>query len=144
MTKTQISRRIRNRIDEYLFDDSGVSPNGTAIYTLSDPRDIRLVRYVGQTASPHRRFMQHIDSAKLWLPDETPWEMTPAKLRPLYEWIRELYRDEFRVPVMVIVAWTECRDALLEERNYIYRCLRDELPLLNWERELLGQQKCLI
>ena len=76
-----------------------------AIYTLADPRELRRVRYVGQTSSPRR----------------------------LYEWIRELYLDEHRMPVMAVIAWTDFRHARIEEHNRIGEFLAQGLPLLNVE-----------
>jgi hypothetical protein len=115
-----------------------------AIYTLSDPRDLRLVRYVGQTRSPRRRFMQHVNTARLWLPEQRPWWVKSPKMRPLYEWIRELYLDERRLPVMTVLAWTEARHARLEERNRICEYLGHQLPLLNRESETIGNQALLL
>jgi hypothetical protein len=145
LTKAQLTRHFRSHIGIQLYDDSGVSPSGTAIYFLSDPRDIREVRYVGQTSAPRRRFLQHLNTARLWLPDETPWWVKSPKLRPLYEWIRELYRDELRLPTMVISAWAEtAAEARLAERTRIFECLKLRLPLLNVETEILGRQLPLV
>jgi hypothetical protein len=128
-----------------LYDDSGVDARGTAIYVLSDPRDIRGVRYVGLTHAPRRRFLQHLNTARLWMPDDTPWWVRSPKLRPLYEWIRELYRDDCRLPVMLITTWVETETgARVEERARIYECLEKKLRLLNVETEILGRQIPLI
>jgi hypothetical protein len=141
----QLGRHFRSRVGALLNDESGVAPRGTAIYSLSDPRAIRQVRYVGQTNAPRRRFLQHLGTARLWLPDETPWWVKSPKLRPLSEWIRELYRDEHRLPVMVITAWVETvSDARVAERTRIYECLESRLQLLNVETEILGRQIPLI
>jgi hypothetical protein len=145
VTKAQVGRHFRRHIGMHLYDDSGVDPRGTAVYSLSDPRDIREVRYIGQTNTPRRRFLQHLNTAKLWLPDETPWWVKSPKLRPLYHWIRELYRDERRLPVMVVTAWVETvSDARLAERSRIYECLEKRVQLLNVETEILGRQIPLI
>jgi hypothetical protein len=118
---------------------------GIAIYSLSDPRDIRDVRYVGQSADPRRRFMQHLNAAKLWLPDERPWWVKSPKLRPLYNWIRDLYRDELRMPTMVVSAWlATAAEARVAERTRIFECLAQKLPLLNVETEILGRQTALL
>src|SRR4051794_37585814 len=74
------TREIRRRLPALRFDDSGDEPSAFAVYTLTDPRDIRLVRYVGQTANPSRRHAQHVAAARLWLPDTTPWWITRPKL----------------------------------------------------------------
>jgi hypothetical protein len=134
LTKAQLARYIRGHVDVQLYDDSGVLPQSIAIYSLSDPRDIRCVRYVGQTTLPTRRFLQHLNTARLWLPEERPWWVKSPKLRPLYNWIRELYRDELRLPTMVISAWVNAAsDARLAERVRIFECLAKSLPLLNVE-----------
>jgi hypothetical protein len=140
-TQAQLGRHIRRHVHTQFYDDSGVAPLGTAIYSLSDPRDIRQVRYVGQTNAPKRRFLQHLNTAKLWLPDEMPWWVKSLQLRPLYEWIRDIYRDERRLPVMVVTAWVETVSAArVAERTRICECLEKRLPLLNVEAEILGRQ----
>ena len=141
LTRFELARHIRRHIAAELYDESGVPPAGIAIYALSDPRDLRRLRYVGQTINPSRRFLQHLSTARLWLPDDRPWWIKSPKLRPLYLWIRDLYRDEFRMPTMVISGWVEgLRDARLAERSRIYECLARQLPLLNVETENLGRQ----
>jgi hypothetical protein len=143
--KTGIVQRVRRHIRAQLYDDSGDNPRGIAIYTLSDPRSIREVRYVGQTRSPARRFAQHLNTARLWLPDELPWWVESPKLRPLYTWIRELYADGHRMPVMMITAWAgSVGEARVQERARIVECLAGRLKILNIEREILGKQGQLI
>ena len=144
-TKAWVGQHCRRHVGMHLYDDSGAVPRGTAIYCLSDPRDVREVRYVGQTNLPRRRFLQHLNTAKLWLPDETPWWVKSPRMRPLYGWIRELYRDGRRLPVMVVCAWVETvSDARVAERSRIYECLENRLQLLNVESEILGRQIPLI
>jgi hypothetical protein len=138
ITPAQLARQIRLRLRAQLYDDSGDAPEGTAIYSLSDPRDIRQIRYIGQTAAPRRRFLQHLSTARLWLPEETPWWVKSPRLRPLYQWIRELYQDEGRLPVMVISAWVAATEARVAEQRQIRACLARHLPLLNVERERVG------
>jgi hypothetical protein len=136
---------VRRHIRAELYDDSGDNARGIAIYTLSDPRSIRDVRYVGQTRSPARRFAQHLNTARLWLPDELPWWVESPKLRPLYTWIRALYSDGQRMPVMVVTAWTgSVGQARVLERARIVECLESRLEILNVEREILGRQGQLI
>lgn len=128
-----------------MLDVSGTEPGGFAIYTLSDPRDLRHVRYVGQTRLPRRRLLQHLNSARLWLPDEVPWWFTAPELRPLYEWIRELHRDAYRLPAMLVTEWTSSAAAArLAERELILSHLRHNHELLNVERELLGARAVLL
>ena len=83
----------------HIYDEVGGLEGATAVYTLADPRDTRCPRYVGQTRDVRRRFMQHVHTARLWLPDDVPWWVRSPKHRPLYEWIRALYRDGGRLPV---------------------------------------------
>jgi hypothetical protein len=79
------------------------------------------------------------------MPDDKPWWVKFPKMRPLSEWIRELYRDELRLPVMVISAWMPTvSSARVAERSQIYECLEKRLRLLNVESEMLGRQLALI
>ena len=122
-----LQRSLRRRLPHHLYDESGVAPGGTAIYSLADPRDVRVSRYVGQTA----HLMQHVRTARLWLPDETVWWVRVPRLRPLYLWIRELYGEEARLPVMVVHGWVDAQQARLAEEDLIRDCLERQLPLLN-------------
>jgi hypothetical protein len=141
LTKAQLARQIRDHVASQLYDDSGSSAEGTAIYALSDPREIRRLRYIGQSKAPRRRLLQHLAAARLWMPDELPWWIKSPKLLPLYTWIRELHRDEYRLPVMVISSWAATApEARLAERLKIYEGLSQQLPLLNIEAQILGQQ----
>jgi hypothetical protein len=133
--KAELARLARYRCAAHILDHSRADPNGAAIYTLSDPRDLYLVRYVGQTRAPRARYLQHVSAAKLWMPDERPWWIKSPQQRPLYHWIRDLYNDEKRLPMMVVVAWTAACDAITEERHHIANCLQQGLPLLNREAE---------
>lgn len=145
LTEAQLARRIREHVKRELYDDSGLEPCGTALYSLADPRELRLTRYVGQSGSPRRRFAQHLRTARLWMPDELPWWIAQPKLRPLYEWLRELHRDGGRLPTMVIHSWVHTPQAArLAERARIYELLANRLPLLNVEREFLGGQMPLL
>ena len=134
-SKIRVARLIRSARNTHIVDESGSEPSEVAIYTLSDPRDVRQVRYVGQTRSPRSRFSQHLNTARLWLPDDLPWWVARPQLRPLYHWIRELYQDECRLPMMFIMAWTPARQARTAERVHICECLGQQLPLLNFEAE---------
>ncbi len=139
-----MTRYLRARLVAHYCDDSGVAAHGIAIYTLSDPRDLRAIRYVGQSAAPRRRLGQHLSAARLWLPEGTPWWVKSQRLRPLYEWMRELFADEGRLPVMEVRAWVPASQARGAERLHIYECLQQQLPLLNFESELLRRQLLLI
>jgi hypothetical protein len=140
-SRAELGRRFRAHVDAQLYDDSGCAALGTAIYSLSDPRDLRQVRYVGQSSAPRRRLLQHLNNAMLWMPDELPWWVRSPKLRPLSDWIRTLYQDELRLPVMVISTWVgTAAEARRAERARIYECLASRLPLLNVETEILGRQ----
>jgi hypothetical protein len=145
LTKAELARRLRHHVERELYDDSGLLPAGTAIYSLTDPRDLSLTRYIGQTSAPRRRFLQHLSTARLWLPQELPWWVTQPRLRPLYEWLRELYGQEQRLPTMIIHTWVETtQGARQAERARIAAALAHDLPLLNIERELLGRQMALL
>lgn len=135
---------LRARLDAQVYDDSGVGRGEVAIYALSDPRDLRQIRYVGQTRAPRRRLRQHLSTARLWLPEQAPWWVRSPRLRPLYAWIRDLYRDGERLPVMVICAWVEATQARTAEREHICACLERQLPLLNVEGELAQRQRLLL
>ena len=141
---SDLVRLVRSRSASHIVDLSGTEHNDAAIYTLSDPREIRVVRYVGQTACPRRRFLQHLAAARLWLPDEIPWWIKRPEMRSLYQWIRELYLDERRLPLMVVTAWAQAADALAQERALICEHLRRESPLLNRESETFKRQPILI
>ena len=86
-----------------------------------------------------------MNHAQLWLPDELPWWVKAPKLRPLYTWIRALYVDGHRLPVMIVNTWhatmVQARDA---ERARIFYCLAEGFSLLNVESEILKQQIPLI
>lgn len=115
----------------HLYDESGMAPQGVAIYSLADPRAARTSRYVGQTARPLTRLVQHVRTARLELPDEVPWWVRKPQLRPLYSWIRELHAQERRLPVMLVHAWVPAEEAHRAERELIRTALEQHLPLLN-------------
>jgi hypothetical protein len=145
VTKVELARYVRGHTRMNLFDESGVSATQVAIYGLSDPRDIRDVRYVGQTAAPGSRFSQHLHTARLWLPGALPWWVKSPKLRPLYGWIRALYSDDRRLPVMVITGWSVTRkEARSAERARIVECLKEGRDLFNVEKEVLGPTLLLL
>lgn len=147
LDRRQLARLLRLRMPDLLLDESGGpgESGAFALYTLSDPRDLRDVRYVGQTRSPQRRLLQHIHTARLWMPDELPWWVGEPKLRPLYDWIRALHRNEYRLPVMLVTAWTDsARAARLAERELILAHLNRRQPLFNVEREILARQVPLL
>jgi len=141
LNELEMSRRIRDHVRCELYDDSRSEPAGTALYSLADPRDLRLTRYIGQTSSPRRRFLQHLRTARLWVPDEKPWWVREPRLRPLYEWIRDIHAQGGRLPTMIVHDWLASPQAARQaERARIYELLTRELPLLNVESEFLGRQ----
>ncbi|MEO8754118.1 MAG: hypothetical protein ABI624_15725 [Casimicrobiaceae bacterium] len=141
-----LKRHLRQRAAQLLIDESAAAARaGTAIYALTDPRDVRTPRYIGQTRSPQRRLLQHIAQARLWLPDERPWWIKEPRLRPLYEWLRELHQDDGRLPAMVVSEWVpEGTNARAIERARILDGLARNWPLLNYEQEVLGRQFALL
>lgn len=145
LTRAHLARLIRSHARAELYDESGGNAAGTAIYTLSDPGDLLAVRYVGQTGAPKRRFRQHLNCARLWLPDELPWWVKSPRLRPLYVWIRKLYRDSGRLPTMIVREWLQTASQVrAAERARICECLSQRVPLLNYEADLLERQLRLL
>jgi hypothetical protein len=149
LSKASLSRRLSRHVELAMYDDSanelGGASGGVAIYKLVDPRDLRQTRYIGQTAQPRRRFLQHLNTARLWFPEERPWWVKSPRLRPLYTWIRDLYADELRLPTMIVCGWAETSAAArLQERMQIVECLTNRLPLLNVESERMAQQLPLL
>jgi hypothetical protein len=141
----ELARFIRRRLPAQLYHESDAVRAGFAIYCLADPRDLRAVRYVGQTRAPQRRYLQHLNTARLWQPDETPWWIQQPRLRPLYDWIRALHREDYRLPVMVISSWVKSPvEARRAERARIFECLQERHALLNVETEILGRQLTLL
>jgi len=69
LTRGELASYLHGHTRTNLYDESGVSEARVAIYCLSDPRDIRDVRYIGQTCAPRIRFLQHVNAARLWLPE---------------------------------------------------------------------------
>lgn len=145
ISKIELARQIRTHVAAQFYDDSGLPPRGCAIYALADPRDLRDVRYVGRASVPKRRFLQHLNTAMLWVPDELPWWIKAPKMRPLSAWIRELYRDEYRLPAMIVTDWTATlSEAKIAERAKIHDGLARRLQLLNVEAQILGRQLPLL
>jgi hypothetical protein len=141
--REDVARDVRRRVPQLLCDLSGAPPGGVAIYSLSDPRELRAARYIGRTCTPRRRLLQHVGTARLWLPDALPWWVSSPKLRPLYMWLRQLYADGGRLPVLVVHEWVAEQDAPCAERRHIFECLGQGLELLNFEAELLRRQLVL-
>ncbi len=159
MPRAQLMQQLRAAARSQIHGADGRAAGWTAIYTLADPRDVRCARYVGQTRDPRRRFVQHVHTARLWLPDdaaqcrepssgviaETPWWVPSPKHRPLYTWIRALHRDGGRLPFMWIEEWAEPgTNRLAAERAAIMRLLTLGADLLNAEAGLLGAQLSLL
>jgi hypothetical protein len=66
-------------------------------------------------------------------------------MRPLSAWVRELYRDEYRLPVMIVTDWiATLPEAKVAERAQIYDALARRLQLLNVEAQILGRQMPLL
>jgi len=139
-TPALIARRVRRELPFLLSEPPGEGEDAIALYTLADPRDVRCVRYVGQTRAPRRRYLQHVRTARLWLTADTPWWVRLPRLRTLYVWIRELYADERRLPFMLVMDWCAPEaQARARERQLIAELARRGLPLLNIEAERLRQ-----
>jgi hypothetical protein len=139
-TQALIARRVRRELPFLISDDSPAGCGEFALYTLADPRDVRGVRYVGQTRAPRRRYLQHVRSARLWLAAERPWWIQLPRLRALYVWIRELYADERRLPFMLVREWCASEaEARARERGLITELAARGLPILNVEAGRLRQ-----
>jgi len=137
-TQALIARRVRRELPFLLSEPAGAADGAVALYTLADPRDVRCGRYVGQTRAPRRRYLQHVRTARLWLTADTPWWVRLPRLRTLYVWIRELYADERRLPVMLVTEWCALEsEARTQERQLIAELALRGLPLLNIEAERL-------
>lgn len=132
--RSEVARRARRAARSQIYDEGAQLEGATAIYTLADPRDARCPRYVGQTCDLRRRFLQHVQTARLWLPDEIPWWVRSPKHRPLYAWIRALYREGGRLPFMWVTEWVAPgSDPLVAERAAILSLLAQGARLLNVE-----------
>jgi hypothetical protein len=141
----RLMQQLRAAARSHIHGANEAPAGWTAVYTLADPRDLRRARYVGQTRQPRRRFTQHLHTARLWLPDATPWWVGSPQHRPLYTWIRALHRDGGRLPFMWIVEWLEPgRDRLAAERAAIMTLLAQCAELLNAEARALGAQLPLL
>lgn len=140
LSQSQWTRVLRRHVMCELYDDSSCEPVGTALYSLSDPRDLRALRYIGQTRCPRRRFLQHLNTARLWLPDELPWWVKKPNLRPLYGWIRKLYLEEQRLPTMVVGHWVSTpMGGRMAEEDWIQAALAQKRSLLNSEVEFFNR-----
>jgi hypothetical protein len=141
-TQALIARRVRRELPFLLSEPPGAPDGAVALYTLADPRDVRCVRYVGQTRAPRRRYLQHVRTARLWLTADTPWWVRLPRLRTLYLWIRELYADERRLPFMLVTDWCAlAAEARAQERQLIAELALRGLPLLNIEAERLRRTR---
>jgi hypothetical protein len=89
--------------------------------------------------------LQHVNAARLWLPETLPWWIKSPQLRPLYAWIRALYFAEQRLPVMIISVWSaSLPEARAAERARIVECLKQGHDLCNIEKAIFGQHLLLL
>jgi hypothetical protein len=137
VTRPDVLRYVRRVSALHIGDNTDGVREGVALYSLSDPREVRSVRYIGQTRSPARRYLQHVNTAQLWLPADMPWWIKTPQLRELYDWIRNLYREEGRLPFMLITEWAATpAEARQRERALIMEHLSRQIPLFNFEQEV--------
>jgi hypothetical protein len=62
----------------------------------------------------------------------------------LYDWIRHLYREEGRLPFMLITEWAATPAlARQRERTLIMEHLSRQIPLFNFEQEVLRRRGAL-
>lgn len=144
---------VRRCQPHLLGDESGTSvPDGRAIaiYSLTDPRDLRTSRYIGQTRQPARRHLQHLRGAQPWRIDqgEEFWWHTPPRFRALYAWIRDLWQAEALLPALLVHEWVPTlRDARYTERRRIADGIGAGLALFNIEalrlKEMAGSTRPL-
>lgn len=134
VTRAEIALRLRRQLPALICDDSDGERAGVALYTLSDPRDVRAVRYVGQSRAPLRRYRQHVRAACLALDARAPWWIRQPDLGPLHAWIRALHADGGRLPFMLITQWVpSVAAARLLEQSLITSHRMAGCPLLNCE-----------
>jgi len=134
LIRGDIGLRLRRHAAALVCDNSDGERAGVALYTLSDPRDVRAVRYVGQSRAPLRRYRQHVRAACLGLGGRPPWWVRQPHLGPLHEWIRALHADQGRLPFMLITHWVpSAAAARLLEQSLITAHQAAGCALLNCE-----------
>ena len=134
VTRDELALRLRRQLSALICDASDGERAGVALYTLSDPREVRAVRYVGQSRAPMRRYRQHVRAACLALDAAAPWWVRQPHLGPLHEWIRALHADGGRLPFMLITQWVpSVAAARLLEQSLITAHAVAGCALLNFE-----------
>jgi hypothetical protein len=103
--RDQFLLRVRRQIDSHLVDWSGKRAGTFAVYGLTDAPDSDPIDYIDITVNPQRRLLQHWMAARLWQSQRSADRITSSTLRPLCHWIRDLYEQQQRLPVMVIYEW---------------------------------------
>jgi hypothetical protein len=68
----------------------------------------------------------------------------PARFRDSYAWIRALYFEHRRLPLMVVRDWVPDAEARTAEQALIHDYLRQGMCLLNCESARVGKQLVLI
>lgn len=91
-----------------------------AIYSLVDPRQPEIVRYIGQTGTPKVRHLQHVSCL----------DMSPKSM-----WIESLYRDGI-FPQMQILEWTTESQANDKEHFFIKKFSSEHLTNSSLPNEL--------
>jgi len=85
--------------------------NKIAIYSLVDPREPNLIRYIGQTEWPRIRHLQHCK------------ELNNSKKN---QWVESLVQNGI-LPQMIILEWVKRNEANEIERKYIEKYKNDLL-----------------
>jgi hypothetical protein len=132
---TGMLAEARRRRPHLIGDESGEGGGEVAIYTLSDPRDVRAAVYVGMTAAPARRYLQHVRLASGYrsaVSEDLWWVRNPERLA-LHRWISELYERESLLPFMLVHAWVAAIEARRAERRQIGMFMQRGLNLFNSE-----------
>jgi hypothetical protein len=133
-TQERLRQRLRAALPQLMHDVSGCEPAGIALYALADPRDVRALRYIGQTGSPARRYRQHVRAACLGAGTDRPWWICEPHLLALHRWIHALHADGNRLPFMLVTHWTATiADARALERQLILEHIAAGHELLNRE-----------
>jgi hypothetical protein len=91
-----------------------------SIYTLSDPRNPSVIRYVGSTYDPHKRLISHVSTVTTG----------KSKNKNLEAWILELVVDDL-TPVLQVIETHESGHRGSLEGSAISRAAVAGYPLLN-------------
>lgn len=116
------------QIDAHILDLSPKRSGAFAVYGLAEDGNRERVQYLDFTVNPQRRLLQHWMSPRLWLSRRAADRITSSTLQPLCHWIRALYEQKQRLPVMAIYEWlpslSQAEAAAFAHRNSTTHLLR--------------------